>query len=879
MNTKFIINYHTFIGQTIAVEFQDEMSVYNELSYKGYDIWEGEVDITKHIKDNKINYRYVVLDSNNKSLIREEGRFGNQFHESIVYEAKKLEYRDTFISGTEPEDSFLTTTFFKQVQYGERVEEKLNVEGQEGAVIKVRCTCVEKGKALYLAGGNDETGNWSIKGAIEMKPVEFPFWSVYIKDVSKPFEYKYFIANKNDRSYVQWEQRSNRVFIPVEKETLRIQEDSQYTGNYWRGAGVVSPVFSLRTNNGCGVGEFTDIKLLVDWCKKCGFSMIQTLPINDTTSYYNWMDSYPYLTASVQALHPLYLHLDSLTTDSKILEEIAVARKRMNAYKFVDYEEVMAEKDRIARECFKTFKKDDAYEQWFEKSKHWLMPFAVFRTLHKAKKLPESPKNFEIIEQLYKENKEECDYLMYVQYNLHLQLLDAANYAKANKVCLKGDLPIGVSRDSVECWMYPHLFRLNKSTGAPPDYFSAGEGQNWGFPTYDWDNMDKEDYKWWQSRLTHMSQYFQAYRIDHILGFFRIWEIPAIHRTGLLGRFKPDIPMSRQKLTEYGIYDTDRLTYPYIREHTLDALFKDEKEFVKNKFLQGGNGVYSLKPEYSSEGQILEQTGLSPKERPADAMIIKGLKTLLQNVCLMTDENNKDLFYPRIDMEKSYSSFNELDYSTQNGLRRLYNDYFYKTHEGLWEYTARRRLPALLKASDMLVCGEDLGMVPDCVVRVMDDLKIACLRIQRLTDKPTTVFYHPNDYQYLTVCAPSGHDMSTIRGWWMEEREKVQYFWNNLLLKQGKAPETCPEWAIKSIIDMHMYSPAMLACFPLQDVMAQKPEFNKGTIPSEQQINRPENVRHYWRYRCHITLEQLIETEDLNTHMTGLIKDSGRYHF
>jgi len=392
--------------------------------------------------------------------------------------------------------------------------------------------------------------------------------------------------------------------------------------------------------------------------------------------------------------------------------------------------------------------------------------------------------------------------------------------------------------------------------------------------------MDKEDYRWWKSRLHHMEQYFQAYRIDHILGFFRIWEIPAVHRTGLLGRFKPDLPLSRERLArEYGLYDLDRLTYPYIRDHTLDSLFGEEKQFVIDKFLVNNyNGTYNLKEEFRSEGQILEKTGLSPKDRPSDKKIIMGLKTLLQNVILMVDENDGNLLYPRIDLEKTYSSFQELDWNTQQNLKRLYVDYFYKSHEWLWEQTARRRLPAMIKSSKMLVCGEDLGMVPDCVVRVMDDLKIACLRIQRLTDKPTTIFYHPADYKYLTVCAPSGHDMSTIRGWWIEEREKVQYFWNHMLLKEGEAPFFCPESVVKSIIDQHMYSPAMLACFPIQDLLAMKPEFNYGIDPKDQQINIPANVRHYWRYRVHIPLEELLATDDLNTHILGLITDCGRKH-
>jgi len=340
----------------------------------------------------------------------------------------------------------------------------------------------------------------------------------------------------------------------------------------------------------------------------------------------------------------------------------------------------------------------------------------------------------------------------------------------------------------------------------------------------------------------------------------------------------PDLPYSRQELEHYGIYDTDRLTYPYIREHTLDALFGDEKEFVKKAFLINNfNGTYNLKEEFQFEGGILENSGLHPNERPADKKIVNGLKLLCQNVCLIRAEDDK--FVPRIDLEKTYSSFNELDFWVQEGLRKLYIDYYYKRHEGLWEYTARKRLPAMARSSDMLVCGEDLGMVPDCVVRVMNDMRINCLRIQRLTTDPDVLFYHPADYQYLTVSAPSGHDMSTIRGWWEEDRRKTQYFWNHLLGRSGEAPYSCPPDAVKTIFDMHMYSPAMLACFPLQDILALKSRYIENRDPKQEQINDPSNPIHYWRYRCHVDLDQLIGDEDLNKEVRDMVYASGRHIF
>ena len=869
-----------------------------KLSYVDNNTWSAEV---KFLSKGKINYRYLIVKADDETEVyRAEGskqKYAHSLDLTNMSAFKKVIVNDVFLSGFDAEDTFLTTSYFRKVIYGNRPVEQLEIKklGTTTLLLKIRCTCVPEGQCVFIGGSNEILGKWDVSKAIKMTPTQVPCYEALIdlSDVKTSFEYKCFVADANTRANARWEERSNRVYYiaPSEKteeekapvDTLIVKEDQDLAGLYYRGAAVVTPVFSIRTKASCGCGEFLDLKKVVDWCVATGLSLIQTLPVNDTTVYFTWRDSYPYNPNSVQALHPMYIRLTELTKDKEILKEINEEAQKLNALGDVDYEAVNAFKRRITQKIFdKVGTTEKGFKEFFEQAKQWLVPYCVYRTLIKSvdTPLPPTPKDFAAVEAMYKEHQKECDYYAYVQFHLHLQLKEASDYARAHKVALKGDLPIGVSKRSVECWMHPQYFHLDKSTGAPPDYFSAGEGQNWGFPTYDWDNMAKDDYAWWRGRLSQMSQYFNAYRIDHILGFFRIWAIPAGHRTGLLGRFSPDLPFSRQELESYGIYDTDRLSYPYIRDHTLDSLFGAEKQFVISKFLVNNyNGTYNLKEEFQTEGQILEKTGLSPEFRESDKKIVMGLKTLLQNVCLMKDEHNPNLFYPRIDMEKTYSSFNELDFWVQEGLRRLYNDYFYKRHEGLWEETARKRLPAMARASDMLVCGEDLGMVPDCVVRVMNDLKINCLRIQRLTDNPQTLFYHPADYQYLTVSAPSGHDMSTIRGWWEEDRTKTQYFWEHLLGRSGAAPFSCPPEVVKTIFDMHLFGPAMLACFPIQDILALKQKYIENRDPKIEQINDPSDPIHYWKYRCHVDMDDIIADTELNNQLKGAVNASGRHLF
>ena len=149
---------------------------------------------------------------------------------------------------------------------------------------------------------------------------------------------------------------------------------------------------------------------------------------------------------------------------------------------------------------------------------------------------------------VYPEAKKEIDFWCFIQYLLHTQFSEVKDYAQENGVALKGDIPIGVNRNSVDAWTSPELFNMDTQTGAPPDDFSYF-GQNWGFPTYNWQAMAENGFAWWISRFRKMSDYFDAYRIDHILGFFRIWEIPLRATQGLLGTFSPALPYSAEEIS------------------------------------------------------------------------------------------------------------------------------------------------------------------------------------------------------------------------------------------------------------------------------------------------------------------------------------------
>lgn len=684
----------------------------------------------------------------------------------------------------------------------------------------------------------------------------------------------------------------------------------------WRGAGVALPVFGLRTAKGMGVGEFADLKLVTDWCNKAGLKMIQLLPVTDTTSHCptDSRDSYPYSSISVYALHPMYLRLGDIPSlPGDLKTEIEQETRRFNDPNYfrekqwdadlktdldrpVDFDEMMKAKIRILRKVFEAIGKQtldsEGFKQFMLEGAHWLKPYGLFcwiRDFFGTANHEEwgalgagrvSEEKLEEMTAPTSDFYKGISFYWFTQYQLHLQLKEASEYAATHGVVLKGDLPIGVDHDSVDAWYMPHLFHMDKKTGAPPDDY-AEDGQNWGFPTYNWDAMAQDGYSWWSNRLGWMSRYFQAFRIDHILGFFRIWEMPATATGGLLGRFRPSLPITIEELRQNGLESQiNRLTNPYIKRHLLERNFGHDWFRIKERFLEDdGYDSFRFKAGLQSEvacKAIVEKEG-SPIGYKRPEEIIHGLNQLINNVVLLRDDDRpNDSFYPRIEMWKS-SSFQELPGDLQHNLRTLYQSYFYGRQDQYWADTAMKKLPALLDASRMLVCGEDLGMIPACVAGVLEKLVIMGLKIQRMPSpgESDSKFGRPDRYPYMSVCTPSCHDMSTVAGWWEEDQGRRQEFWNTLLQRPGEAPGSCTTEVLDMIVKQHLWSPSCWAVFSLQDLLGMDDRL-KSKNPKGDQINWPPNPAHYWRWRSSVSMEDLMKTEDFAARLKKLIMESGR---
>ncbi len=562
-------------------------------------------------------------------------------------------------------------------------------------------------------------------------------------------------------------------------------------------------------------------------------------------------------------------------------------RHELNTLPEIDYERVGEAKLAYTRAIFaqngmKTLQ-SSGFKQFMQNNSAWLKPYATFRYLTGQYKTADfsqwgrystySPMMLNEICSPSAVSYKEVAFHYYVQYQLHQQLTHVRNVARASGVVLKGDIPIGISRFSVDAWTDYKLFNMNSQAGAPPDDFSV-TGQNWGFPTYNWAEMAKDGYSWWQKRFKNMAQYFDAYRIDHILGFFRIWEIPEHSVQGLLGHFNPAKPLSIDAINRYGyIFDEQRFTKPYIREIFLEKIFGAYTTEVKELYLTPtGYGRYVLQPPFDTQRKV--QRHFDQMDDEKSIAVRDGLYSLINEVLFIEDPVQKRCFHPRISAQSSYS-YQYLTEYEKGCFDTLYNQFFYEQHNQFWKEQALEKLNPLISATDMLVCGEDLGMIPKTVPEVMQNKQILSLEIERMPKEMYRTFANLSAYPYLSVCTTSTHDMSTLRGWWEEDRALTQRYYNEQLQIEGEAPLYCEPWVCERIINNHLHSPAMLVVLPLQDWLSIDGNLRRNN-PHEERINVPANPRNYWRYRMHITIEQLLEQHDFNNHLLAMVGESDR---
>ena len=890
MTVQFNIEYKAMFGEQIVVNIQTE---------------EGELKLPLETTDGQRWACDWCVESPEKSYtyyysVEREGRAVKTEwlmikHQLEVNAKKAAAYTLYDHWKTMPEDAFLYSSAFTDC-INHQVPQVMKPEtGSKIVRLIVRAPQLRDGERLGVLGADKALGAWDVQKILPMTQHTYNEWVADIDAThleGSHLEFK-FVAFRNAKNELLWENSMNRtVDLPEMKagELVSYELDQASFALYNRKlAGTQVPVFSLRTRKSAGIGDFGDLKTMIDFVASTGQKVLQLLPINDTTITHTWTDSYPYSCISVFAIHPQYADLHALPElkDAKARAEAEKTRAELNALDKIDYEKVNDFKINYLRQIFNQeggkMMKTAEYKAFFQDTELWLVPYAQYSYLRDKNgtadfnQWPDHQVWDEAERKALTDPKtaayKNVAFFYFVQFVLDRQMQEAHEHAKAKGVILKGDIPIGVNRNGCDVWMEPKYFNLNGQAGAPPDDFSAN-GQNWGFPTYNWFEMLKDDCQWWNRRFQNMARYFDAYRIDHVLGFFRIWEIPVSSVHGLLGQFAPALAMSREEIESYGLhFQDDRFTRPFITDWVLDRVFHERAGEVKEKYLDRlDEERYQMKPEVDTLRKVEALFADVTDEK--ELWLRDGLYALISDVLFVRDHTNPGVFHPRISAQLDfiYESLYDNDKAAFN---RLYNDYFYRRNNQFWYQEAMKKLPKLVQATRMLVCAEDLGMVPDCVPWVMDELKILSLELQSMPKDPSVKFGHLSRNPYRSVCTISSHDMPTLRMWWDENIQRTQEYYNTMLYRQGPAPHPLPGWLASDIISRHLTSPSMLCILSIQDWLATDEALRLPDANAER-INIPANPKHYWRYRMHLNIEDLAADKRFVQNITEMISQSGR---
>ena len=890
MTVQFNIEYKAMFGEQIVVNIQTE---------------EGELKLPLETTDGERWACDWCVESPEKSYtyyysVEREGRAVKtewlMIKHQLDVNAKKAEVYTLYDHWKAmPEDAYLYSSAFTDCINHQAPQEMKPETGSKIVRLIVRAPQLRDGERLGVLGADKALGAWDVQKILPMTQHTYNEWVADIDAThleGSHLEFK-FVAFRNAKNELLWETSMNRtVDLPEMKagELVSYELDQAFFALYNRKlAGTQVPVFSLRTRKSAGIGDFGDLKTMIDFVASTGQKVLQLLPINDTTITHTWTDSYPYSCISVFAIHPQYADLHALPElkDAKARAEAEKTRAELNALDKIDYEKVNDFKINYLRQIFnqegEKMMKTAEYKAFFQATELWLVPYAQYSYLRDKNgtadfnQWPDHQVWDEAERKALADPKtaayKNVAFFYFVQFVLDRQMQEAHEHAKAKGVILKGDIPIGVNRNGCDVWTEPKYFNLNGQAGAPPDDFSAN-GQNWGFPTYNWFEMLKDGCQWWNRRFKNMARYFDAYRIDHVLGFFRIWEIPVHSVHGLLGQFAPALAMSREEIESYGLhFQEDRFTRPFITDWVLDRMFHERAGEVKEKYLDRlDDERYQMKPEVDTQRKV--EALFADVTNEKELWLRDGLYALISDVLFVRDHTNPGVFHPRISAQLDfiYESLYDNDKAAFN---RLYNDYFYRRNNQFWYQEAMKKLPKLVQATRMLVCAEDLGMVPDCVPWVMDELKILSLELQSMPKDPSVKFGHLSRNPYRSVCTISSHDMPTLRMWWDENIQRTQEYYNTMLYRQGSAPHPLPGWLASDIISRHLTSPSMLCILSIQDWLATDEALRLPDADAER-INIPANPKHYWRYRMHLNIEDLAADKRFVQNITEMISQSGR---
>ncbi len=925
MKLKFNIHYTTAWGENLFVVIKYKSMDGRERSYHlpmrtdDGEHWFMETAVMESRQHPIISFSYYYQVENDDTCLRREW---NMIPREYPFDSTKDylfldKWRDV------PLQYHLYTRAFRQTSKV-NVNANVNVKTplyRKTVIFRVSAPQLSDGETLALCGNHPSLGDWNPSRFLKMTPMGDYDWilSVNVEHVSLPIEYKYVIVDEKTNTLKTWEEGDNRIVEIYNENGEPRMNDGQVAVLYgevlrvkettWKAAGVAIPVFSLRSEHSFGVGDFGDLKRLVDWAEKTGLGIIQILPIQDTTTVHGWTDSHPYNCISAFAFHPHYLDLEQMPAlrNKQEMNTFSRQRRELNALDYSDYMAVDRVKSDYISKAFEEQGEEllasQSFKDFMEKNGDWLKPYSAFCALRDKFNTSDfrqwkqyAEYSDKIPTQLVANGsplRDEIRKIWFVQYYLHKQLTETVQYAHSKGIAVKGDLPVSVYRDSVETWQHPSFFRMDMQLGTPPSsqgpmgqssaaavhqtmfYLSSATdgGQNWGFPPVRYD--DEEVQLWFQQRLEYMEQFFDAVRFDHIVSFFRVWEIPVGSLSPVMGHFYPSLPISEEEMGSYGlVFRKELFTHPFINDNMLEKFFGVHASYVREHFLvKQQYGMYSLMENFNTQVKIRDY--FKEKNDESSIWIRDGLYRLCSQVLFLEDPCHRGMYLPRFDVFKE-PVYQILSSEEKDAFMRLYNNYYYERHDGYWTENARKALSSILGKTRMLICGEDMGLLPHGVASLMDALRILSLEIQVMPKDSVYEFTHLESNPYRSVATISTHDMAPLRLWWEEDRGRVQRYYTTMLQKEGKAPRHLPAHLAEEIIARHLYSPSMLCVLSLQDWLAMDNQLRSEQIQAER-INAPYDSYNQWKYRMSITLEQLMEANQYNDKLRQMVVRSKRH--
>ena len=837
MKIKFTIHYCTEWGQQLVVlvsYFLTDGGIRTtrvEMLTDDGEHWQAETAAvesrrTAQATITHFSYLYIVEDAEGHELRREWTLMPRKFdYDNTKTYVMADQWNDLPLPAHLYSKAYLVNSRYKQPQTIQPTP-----YFRKTLLFRVSAPQLLPSQQLAVIGSHPVLGAWNPVRYQLMQPAANFVWTLSLNAdaLLLPIEYKYVIIDAETRQLLQWEEGDNRVadgtvsdgeVRVLSGEMLRLKEKP------WRAAGVCIPVFALRSEQSCGVGDFGDLYHLVDWAAQVGLKIIQLLPINDTTNSGQWGDSNPYNIMAPFDLHPHYLDLRQMPPlkSQKRMTDFRRQQRELNALPYSDYEAVDRVKRDYVNQCYEESKEHDKL------------------TLH--------------------------DYL---QLHLQQQLKRAVDHAHQLGIAIMGDLPIGISRNSQETTIHPDFFCLDMQAGTPPTA-KVQQGSCWGFPTFQWNEGCQA---WVQKRLEWMQQYFDAVRLDHVVGYFRIWEIPKEQRSATMGHFAPALPLTAGEIEYLGLpFKRDFLTRPFINDRIVDRLFGIHAQHVRENFLISKSyGLYDLRPEVATQQLVWQHfLGLGDEN---SLWIRDALCRLVANVLFLEDPRQHDMYHPRIQAWQE-PIFEALSNEERDAFMRIYNNFFFQRHSFFWGKTGYERLARMQRSTSMLLCAEDLGTLPDCVEPVLDDLRILSLQVQRMPKQPGVDFGHLDANPVRSLATISTHDMSPLRLWWQEHPELAQYYYTTMMQKEGRAPQQLPAHLAEEIIARHLYCPSMLCILTLPDWLSMDQTL-RAKAPQQERVNTPGDAYNRWQWRMHITLEQLIIAERYNKKLRTMIERSKR---